>query len=90
MKEINNKGFVDDKCFRFKKNVPKHDTKYSIRKESIFENIKINLIVIYFLIYECFANNLSSNKVIMNILNLINILIQVMYQKIISGNYFAF
>ena len=62
MKETNDKGFADNKCFRCKKNVPKHDIKYSIRKESIFENIKINLIAIYFLIYECFVINLSSNK----------------------------
>ena len=62
MKEANDKSFTDGKYFHCKKNFPKHDIKYSIRKSSIFENIKMNLIAIYFFIYECFIINLSSNK----------------------------
>lgn len=60
--ETNDKGFADGECFRCKKSFPKQDIKYSIQKSSIFENIKMNLIAIYFLIYECLVINLSINK----------------------------
>lgn len=36
---------------------PNHVIKYPIRKHSIFENVKIKLIVLYFIIYECFLIN---------------------------------
>lgn len=42
------KSFIDGICFRCCKVNQKHVIKYSIRKNSIFENVKIKL---YFLIY---------------------------------------
>ena len=46
------KSFIGGICFRCSKVNPKHDIKYSIRKYSIFENVKIKLVVLYFIIYE--------------------------------------
>ena len=62
MNITNENTFLDRICFRCKRTNPKHDTKVSIRKNSIFEDIKIDLISIYFIIYECIINNISSNK----------------------------
>ena len=56
------KSFIDVICFRCFKINPKHDIKYTIRKHSIFENVKIKLIVLYFIIYECFLINSSTKK----------------------------
>ena len=39
-----------------------HDIKINIRKDSIFENVRMNLVSIYFLIYECFMTNKSLAK----------------------------
>ena len=60
MKLINNNSFLDNKCFRCRN--PKHDVKFSIRKDTFLENIRMNLIAIYFFIYDCFINNISANK----------------------------
>ena len=62
MNLVKENAFLDRQCFRCKKSNPKHDVKINIRKDTIFENIKINLISIYFIIYECLLNNLSANK----------------------------
>ena len=51
--ESNNKGYIDGIFLRCRKNNQKHDKK-SIRIESFLEVVKINLISIYFLLYECF------------------------------------
>lgn len=59
---IKDKSFIDGICFRFCKVNPRHDIKYSIKKDSIFEKVKINLIKLYFLIYVCFLENKSTNK----------------------------
>ena len=48
----NNNSYLDKKCFRCRKNTPKHDIKIPIRKDSFLENIRINLITIYFLIFD--------------------------------------
>ena len=45
-------SYLDKKCFRCRKNTPKHDVKIPIRKDSFLENIRINLITIYFLIFD--------------------------------------
>ena len=44
-----------------KKN-PYHNIKINIRKDSIFENVRMNLVSIYFLIYKCFIINKSIAK----------------------------
>ena len=62
MKIINDKSFLDNICFRCRKTNPKHDLKLSIRTGSFIENVRINLIAVYFLLINCFIFNLSSNK----------------------------
>ena len=59
---INNNSYLDRKCYRCRKNTPKHDIKYPIRKGTFLENIRIELVTIYFLIFDCFLNNYSANK----------------------------
>ena len=55
------KTFLDKICFRCIKTNPKHDIKMSIRKNTFLEDIRINLITSYFLIFYCFICNLSAN-----------------------------
>ena len=62
MIESNNKDYIDGICLRCLKNNPKHDIKKSIRTESFLEVIKIDLISIYVLLYDCFIYNKSVNK----------------------------
>ena len=62
MKINKDKSFIDKICFRCKKTNPKHDKKISIRKDSFIENIRIELIAVYFLLFDCFIFNLSANK----------------------------
>ena len=60
MKIVNEKTFLDKICFRCCKRTPKHDVKISIRKNTFLENLRINMITLYFLIFDCFLNNLSA------------------------------
>ena len=62
MKINKDKSFIDKICFRCKKTNPKHDKKIFIRKDSFIENIRIELIAVYFLLFDCFIFNLSANK----------------------------
>ena len=62
MNKVKEITFLDRECFRCKKSNPSHDIKINLRKNSIFEEIKMNLISIFFIIYECFLNNISANK----------------------------
>lgn len=62
MKEETNNSFIDKICFRCRKKNPYHDIKINIRKDSIFENVRMSLISIYFLIYECFITYKSISK----------------------------
>jgi len=55
MKNINDKSFLDN----IRKASPKHDLKLSIRACSFIENIRINLIAVYFFLIDCFIINLS-------------------------------
>ena len=48
MKVIKDKSFLDNICFRCRKSTPKHDYKLSIRTGSFIENIRMNLVTIYF------------------------------------------
>ena len=55
-----NKQYLDRFCFRSK--APPHDVKVNIRKNSIFNDIKIQINVIYTLIFNCFLKNMGINK----------------------------
>ena len=54
------KPISDGIFFSSSKVIPKHYIKYSIRKHSLFKTVKIKLIVIYFIQYECFLINSST------------------------------
>ena len=58
-----NSSYIDKKIWRCRsKTLPSHDIKINIRKNSIFENLKISLQVIYFLSFVCFTENYSIEK----------------------------
>ena len=59
MKLEKNSHYIDEYVFRCRSNVPKHDIKINIRKNSIFENMKMEINTIYFLIYKCFLEKKS-------------------------------
>ena len=48
MNKVKEITFLDRECFRCKKSNPTHDIKINLRKNSIFEEIKMNLISIFF------------------------------------------
>ena len=54
-----NSQYIDDCVFRCRGNFPKHDIKVNICTKSIFENIKMDINTIYYLIYKCFLDNCS-------------------------------
>ena len=45
---VREKAFLYKICFRCMKKSPKHDIKYSIRKNIFLKDIRINLIIVYF------------------------------------------
>ena len=63
------KSFFDGICFHYLQFNPKNDIKYSKRKYSIFENIKIKLIILYFKAYECLLINSSTKKTELEVKN---------------------
>lgn len=69
MKIVNEKTFLDKICFRCIKRNPKHDVKISIRKNTFLEDIRINMISLFFLIFDCFINKLSANKAMIEFKN---------------------
>ena len=69
-KILNNKSFLDKICFQCRKANPKHDLKLYIRTGSFIENVRINLIAVYFLLVDCFIINLSSNKALIEYIKL--------------------
>ena len=52
MKLEKNSHYIDVYVFRCRSNLPKHDIKLNIRKNSIFENIKMEINNMYYLIYK--------------------------------------
>lgn len=59
---VKEKAFLDKVFFHCMEKSPKHDIKYSIRQYRFLEDIRINLIIMYFLIPECFLKNISANQ----------------------------
>ena len=66
MKLEKNTQYMDNYCWRCRSKNPQHDIKYNIRKNIIFENIKIPLSLIYYLSFKCFIENMSTNKSLTN------------------------
>ena len=59
MKFEKNSHYINDHVFWCRSNLPKHDIKLNIRKNSILENIKMEINTIYYLIYKWFLENKS-------------------------------
>ena len=67
MKLIENKSYSDEYVWRcFKKGDNKHDIKQNIRVNSIFEDVKTDIRLFYFIIFENFIYNFSINTVYKN------------------------
>ena len=67
MKLFENKSYVDGCVWRcLKKGNIKHDIKQNIRTNSIFENVKTDIRILYFILFENFINNFSINTVYNN------------------------
>ena len=56
---------LDNIIWRCQKRNPKHDSKINIRADSIFENLQIKIHILYFLLYYCFAENISINNAVL-------------------------
>ena len=69
-----NLQYIDDYVFRCRANNPNHDIKINLRKNSIFENIKLNINTIHYLIYKCFLENYSLDTTYTRIHNFCDIL----------------
>lgn len=58
----NNNSYADGKIWRCRGGIPLHDIKTNIRTNSIFENINIQIQILYFITFFCFIENLSLEK----------------------------
>ena len=59
MRVVNGNSYINKIYWRYRSKNPKHDFKTSIRNDSIFENLKISLRILYFLYYYCLNENKS-------------------------------
>lgn len=50
----NNKNYIHKYCWRCRVKVPLHDIRTNIQKNSIFEDLKTPIKVIYYLTFHCF------------------------------------
>ena len=62
MKESNNKQYIDGICLTCRNTNPKHDIKISIIQDTFLEIVRIDLISIDFLLFECFLKQFNANK----------------------------
>ena len=65
MKLSNDNSVLDKKLWRCKSTSPKHYIKKNLRINSIFENIKVPLSLLYFITFECFSMNKGINKTLL-------------------------
>ena len=63
----NNKNYIDKYFWRYRGKDPIHDIRTNIRINSIFENLKTPLNVIYYLTFHCFLKNMSIKNSLINI-----------------------
>ena len=62
MSLVNNNLYADGKLWRCRGGISAHDNKFNIRKNSIYENINIQIQILYFITFYCFIENLSLEK----------------------------
>ena len=55
MNIFKDKAFLDKKIFLCVSNYPKHDEKISLRINSVYENIKVPLLMLCFITFKCLA-----------------------------------
>ena len=70
MKLYNDNSYIDKKIWRCRGKNPIHDIKINIRINSIFEDIKVKLYILYYLTFKCFPFNKSINKAFIDIKDL--------------------
>ena len=58
----NNNLYADGKIWRCRGGIPPHDIKINIRTNSIFENINIQILILYFITFFFFIKNLLLEK----------------------------
>lgn len=66
--------YIDHYCWRCRSNAPKHDIRVNIRNDSKFENIRVPLNALYYMIYQCFLNRYSINKTYIEMKNFAEIM----------------
>ena len=64
-----NNNYLDKRIWRCRSKALKQDIKINIRSNSIYENIKINLKIIYFITFYCFINNYSIESTLIEVNN---------------------
>ena len=69
-----NTVYMDNYCWRCRSNAAKHDIRVNIRSESKFENIRVPLNFLYYMIYQCFLNSYSINKTYIEMTNFAEIM----------------
>jgi len=62
MSLVSNNKFIDNYSWRCRGNFPAHDITINIRKDSIFEDIRAPINVLYYLAFKLFLNNIGINK----------------------------
>ena len=62
MKLVSNNKYIDNYAWRCRGTIPSHDITINIRKDSIFEDIKAPIEVLYYLTFKLFLNNKSINS----------------------------
>ena len=72
MKKEKCTSYIDKYCWRCHSNGALFDLKINIRTASFFNGIRIQLNVLYYLIYNCFVNQYSISKTYNEILNFTN------------------
>ena len=66
MNMISNDASIDKLVWRCHQRNRPHDKKINIRDGPIFEGFQIKIIILYFLMYFCFIENISINSAIIN------------------------
>lgn len=62
MELVYTKNSIDNKYWRCRGKDPLHDTKINIRLNSVFEDIKVSINTLFFLLFNCFIKNMSISK----------------------------
>lgn len=56
------KDTVEKKIWQSRSNHPSHDIKTNIRIGSVYENIKVSINTLYYIVFNCFIKNFRIRK----------------------------